>query len=229
MLIVAVLLVAAYANGQTTPVPILKQINRVNDDGSYTYGFEAADGTFKGTYIYYFYYYDELCIDGTFKVETRDNLGNVRGKYGYVDETGVLKTIEYAAGQGFEAQGSHIPVADVPSAVPLPAAQPIAAAHPRRPVPRPVAAPTTFRPRPAVVEQPAPAPVPVVPARNLPTPSLSVPSFSNVRQQQPVAQQFNNDIAVNTGNAGRGFSFSFEAPVFHPTTTTPNPFFNQGF
>ena len=48
MLIVAVLLVAAYANGQTTPVPILKQINRVNDDGSYTYGFEAADGTFKG-------------------------------------------------------------------------------------------------------------------------------------------------------------------------------------
>ncbi len=212
MLIVAVLLVAAaYANGQqsTTPVPILKQINRVNDDGSYTYGFEAADGTFK--------------------VETRDNLGNVRGKYGYVDETGQLKTIEYAAGQGFEASGAHLPV-DGNSAAPLPAAQPITAAHPRRPVARPAPAPTTFRPRPAVVQQPA-APVHhVAPARNLPTPTLSVPSFSNVRQQpQPVPQHFDNAIVSNTGNAGRGFSFSFEAPVFHPTTTTPQPFFNQAF
>nr|XP_027225998.1 uncharacterized protein LOC113818065 [Penaeus vannamei] len=31
----------------TTPVPILRQINEVNEDGTYTYGFEAADGTFK--------------------------------------------------------------------------------------------------------------------------------------------------------------------------------------
>ncbi|CAG9823498.1 unnamed protein product [Phaedon cochleariae] len=30
-----------------TPVAILKQINRHNEDGSYTYGYEAADGTFK--------------------------------------------------------------------------------------------------------------------------------------------------------------------------------------
>jgi hypothetical protein len=80
-----------------------------------------------------------------------------------------------------------------------------------------------------VVEQPA-APVHhVAPARNLPTPTLSVPSFSNVRQQpQPVPQHFDNAIVSNTGNAGRGFSFSFEAPVFHPTTT-PQPFFNQAF
>ena len=28
-------------------VPILKQINRLNDDGSYTFGFEAGDGTFR--------------------------------------------------------------------------------------------------------------------------------------------------------------------------------------
>ncbi|XP_039277506.1 5'-3' exoribonuclease 2 [Nilaparvata lugens] len=32
---------------QTTPVPILKQINRHNEDGSYSYGYEAADGSFK--------------------------------------------------------------------------------------------------------------------------------------------------------------------------------------
>lgn len=197
MLLTAVLLVVAYANGQTTPVPILKQINRVNDDGSYTYGFEAADGTFK--------------------VESRDSLGNVRGKYGYVDETGVLKTIEYAAGQGFEASGAHIPVADVPAAAPLPVSQPVAA-HPRRPVPRPIPVVTTSRP--VMREQPVP-----VPARHLPTPSLSVPSFTNVRQQQAVPQHSN----TVKHNGQRGFSFSIEAPVFHPTTSTAQPFVNQRF
>ncbi|TDG38296.1 hypothetical protein AWZ03_015282, partial [Drosophila navojoa] len=30
-----------------TPVPILKQINKHNEDGSYTYGYEGADGSFK--------------------------------------------------------------------------------------------------------------------------------------------------------------------------------------
>ena len=81
---------AAYVSCQTTPVPILKQINRVNDDGSYTYGFEAADGSFK--------------------VETRTAQGDVRGKYGYIDETGILKTVVYGAGEiGFEADGEHLP------------------------------------------------------------------------------------------------------------------------
>lgn len=28
-------------------VAILKQIRKVNDDGSYTYGYEAGDGSFK--------------------------------------------------------------------------------------------------------------------------------------------------------------------------------------
>ena len=83
-------MMAAYVSCQTTPVPILKQINRVNDDGSYTYGFEAADGSFK--------------------VETRTAQGDVRGKYGYIDETGILKTVVYGAGEiGFEADGEHLP------------------------------------------------------------------------------------------------------------------------
>ena len=43
---------------QQHQVAILKQINRVNDDGSYTFGYEAADGSFK--------------------IETRDVLGNVK-------------------------------------------------------------------------------------------------------------------------------------------------------
>ena len=32
-------------------VAILKQIRKVNDDGSYTYGYEAGDGSFKVSFI----------------------------------------------------------------------------------------------------------------------------------------------------------------------------------
>ncbi|XP_022200867.2 trithorax group protein osa-like [Nilaparvata lugens] len=65
-------------------VNILKHINRVNDDGSYTFGYEADDGSFK--------------------IETRDVQGNVKGMFGYIDETGELKRVSYTAsnGTGFE-------------------------------------------------------------------------------------------------------------------------------
>ena len=47
-------------------------LNRHNEDGSYSYGYEAADGSFK--------------------LETRYPDGRVKGKYGYVDiTTGELK------------------------------------------------------------------------------------------------------------------------------------------
>ncbi len=32
---------------QTTPVPILRYIDTQNPDGSYTYGYESGDGTYK--------------------------------------------------------------------------------------------------------------------------------------------------------------------------------------
>lgn len=41
---------------------------RHNEDGSYTYGYEAADGSFK--------------------IETKAPNGEVKGKYGYKDDTG---------------------------------------------------------------------------------------------------------------------------------------------
>jgi hypothetical protein len=58
-------------------VPILKQINRHNQDGSYSYGYEAADGSFK--------------------IETKSASGEVKGKYGYVDADGNLREISYGA------------------------------------------------------------------------------------------------------------------------------------
>lgn len=73
----------------TTPVPILKQINRHNEDGSYSYGYEAADGSFK--------------------IETKSAGGEVKGKYGYVDDSGNVREVEYGANQnGFQASGDGI-------------------------------------------------------------------------------------------------------------------------
>ncbi|KAF5270963.1 hypothetical protein FQA39_LY08266 [Lamprigera yunnana] len=84
--------VAAQSQKYTTPVPILKQINKHNEDGSYSYGYEGADGTFK--------------------IETKYPNGEVYGKYGYVDDGGKLRQIEYGAtNRGFEPQGNDINVA----------------------------------------------------------------------------------------------------------------------
>ena len=72
----------------TTPVPILKQINRHNEDGSYSYGYEGADGSFK--------------------IETKLANGDVQGKYGYVDSDGNTREIEYGANKnGFQPTGKY--------------------------------------------------------------------------------------------------------------------------
>merc|ERR1712123_70849 len=70
----------------TTPVPILRYIDNQNTDGSYTFGFEGGDGTYK--------------------LETRFADGRVKGKYGYYDPEGVLREATYGAeaGRGFEPQ-----------------------------------------------------------------------------------------------------------------------------
>merc|ERR1712001_633717 len=74
----------------TTPVPILRYVDNQNIDGSYTYGYEAADGTYK--------------------LETRYVDGRVKGKYGYIDPDGVLREASYGAeaGRGFEPEISGL-------------------------------------------------------------------------------------------------------------------------
>ncbi|GBP86044.1 hypothetical protein EVAR_68523_1 [Eumeta japonica] len=84
--------IASESRPAPTPVPILKQINRHNEDGSYTYGYEAADGSFK--------------------IETKSPAGEVKGKYGYKDDTGKVRVIEYGANKfGFQPAGEGITVA----------------------------------------------------------------------------------------------------------------------
>ncbi|KAG5900615.1 hypothetical protein JTB14_017467 [Gonioctena quinquepunctata] len=83
---------AATKKEYAPPVAILKQIDKHNEDGSYSYGYEAADGTFK--------------------IETKYPDGEVYGKYGYVDDTGALREVEYGASRrGFEPIGNEIQVA----------------------------------------------------------------------------------------------------------------------
>lgn len=80
------------AGPKPTPVAILKQINRHNEDGSYTYGFEGADGSFK--------------------IETKAPNGEVKGKYGFVDDSGKVRVVEYGADKyGFQPSGEGITVA----------------------------------------------------------------------------------------------------------------------
>merc|ERR1712045_470832 len=61
----------------STEEVIIKYINEINEDGSYTVGFEAADGTFK--------------------METRDVEGNVEGTYGFLNEHGEIEVVEYSS------------------------------------------------------------------------------------------------------------------------------------
>ncbi|CAD1468746.1 unnamed protein product [Heterotrigona itama] len=64
---------------------------RHNEDGSYSYGYEAADGSYK--------------------IESKYPTGEVYGKYGFVDDTGNVREVEYGASRrGFEPAGPGINV-----------------------------------------------------------------------------------------------------------------------
>merc|ERR1712071_222033 len=203
---------AVYVSGQdsaevetTTPVvAILKQINDVNDDGSYTFGYEAADGTFK--------------------VETRDVDGNVKGKYGYLDEFGVLKTVEYNAGktEGFTAQGDHLPepVAPLPVApvAPVPAAP--APQSFNRFAPQPSApqqfAPQQFAPQQFAPQQFAPQPSPQF-ASQLNTPTSPVSELL----QRPFLRPSTDSLLLNSS---RDFPRPQQQPQFFNSFPQQNQF-----
>ncbi|XP_057335824.1 uncharacterized protein LOC130674495 [Microplitis mediator] len=86
------------SESQNEQVAILKQLRKVNEDGSYTFGYEAGDGSFK--------------------VETRDVLGNVKGTFGFVDGNGEIKRVTYSSsnGTGFKAT-TVSPLQERPSVV----------------------------------------------------------------------------------------------------------------
>lgn len=66
------------AGSRPPPVQTIRNYNKVNDDGSFTFGYEAADGSFKE--------------------ETRGTDCVVRGKYGYIDPDGNKREFTYVSG-----------------------------------------------------------------------------------------------------------------------------------
>lgn len=60
------------------PVQTIRNYNKLNDDGSFTFGYESADGSFKE--------------------ETRGTDCVVRGKYGYIDPDGNKREFTYVSG-----------------------------------------------------------------------------------------------------------------------------------
>lgn len=89
----------------TTPVPILRHIDSQNPDGSYTYGYESGDGTFK--------------------IETRYPNGEVKGKYGYYDDADKFRIVEYGATptEGFQPRVEGFVQPELPSFTPTPNTQ----------------------------------------------------------------------------------------------------------
>ena len=105
----------------TTPVPILRFIDRQNGDGSYTYGYESADGTYKietryGIYIYTLVNTRYELINTSYFSDVN---GEVRGKYGYIDANGVRREVEYGAtkNRGFEPNIEGLVLPEVPEVV----------------------------------------------------------------------------------------------------------------
>lgn len=112
------------------PVQTIRNYSKVNDDGSFTFGYEAADGSFKE--------------------ETRGTDCVVRGKYGYVDPDGNKREFTYVSGNPCdpnhpnEEEEKEEEESNEPENVPVnfprrPSARPIQ----QRPIPTTTAAPTT--------------------------------------------------------------------------------------
>lgn len=109
------------------PVQTIRNYNKVNDDGSFTFGYEAADGSFKE--------------------ETRGTDCVVRGKYGYVDPDGNKREFTYVSGNPCDP---NAPKEDEESELPERENEADAgpANYPTRPI-RPVR-PITLAPKPAI-------------------------------------------------------------------------------
>ncbi|CAB3238805.1 unnamed protein product [Arctia plantaginis] len=107
------------------PVQTIRNYNKVNDDGSFTFGYEAADGSFKE--------------------ETRGTDCVVRGKYGYVDPDGNKREFTYVSGNPCDPnkQDDDDQESAAPDSAERDDPEPN---YPRRPAPRPTTPrpPTTF-------------------------------------------------------------------------------------
>ncbi|XP_032681530.1 negative elongation factor A-like isoform X2 [Odontomachus brunneus] len=107
------------------PVQTIRNYNKVNDDGSFTFGYEAADGSFKE--------------------ETRGTDCVVRGKYGYIDPDGNKREFTYVSGNPCDPNAPKDEEEELPEKEEEELSGP--ANYPAvRPVPRPIPVRPTYQP-----------------------------------------------------------------------------------
>ncbi|XP_055676754.1 transcription factor SPT20 homolog [Lutzomyia longipalpis] len=99
------------------PVQTIRNYSKVNDDGSFTFGYEAADGSFKE--------------------ETRGTDCVVRGKYGYIDPDGNKREFTYVSGNPCDPNNPESEEEEQERSE-EDSNENIPQNYPRRPVPRPV-------------------------------------------------------------------------------------------
>ncbi|XP_044266858.1 cuticle protein CP14.6-like [Tribolium madens] len=108
VVICAIIVTASAASLSTNePIPILKQEQEVNFDGSYHTSYETGNGIS----------FDE---QGSLKNANTDNAASeIVGSFKYTGDDGVVYTIQYVANEnGFQPQGAHLPVApEIPAAI----------------------------------------------------------------------------------------------------------------
>lgn len=140
----------------------------MNDDGSFTFGYEAADGSFKE--------------------ETRGTDCVVRGKYGYVDPDGNKREFTYVSGNPCDPNKPNEeeePEAPAPESAERDDGVPN---YPTRPVPRPTTArpPTTYFQndfRDADEEEPEEEPLQQIRPRVVQRPAVRRPIYQQQQQQ----------------------------------------------
>ncbi|XP_035919467.1 RNA polymerase II degradation factor 1-like [Anopheles stephensi] len=194
---------APASESRAPPVQTIRNYSKVNDDGSFTFGYEAADGSFKE--------------------ETRGTDCVVRGKYGYIDPDGNKREFTYVSGNpcdpnnpdGSEEEendrsegGQDDSNENVPQNYPV--RRPVAIARPT-----PAAAPARHH------STPAPA------AR--PTTTVFQNDYQDRRQQESAADAEEEVQIGQRGSArpaARPFAGSVtttQRPRVQIVSTTPNP------
>ncbi|KAJ3654399.1 hypothetical protein Zmor_013589 [Zophobas morio] len=99
---------AAASVSSQDPIPIVKQEQEVNFDGSYHSSYETGNGISAS---------EEGTVKNANNPETA--AAEVTGSFKYTGDDGVVYTIEYVANEnGFQPRGAHIPVApEIPAAI----------------------------------------------------------------------------------------------------------------
>ncbi|KAG5675021.1 hypothetical protein PVAND_004961 [Polypedilum vanderplanki] len=98
IILALIALTSAAPQGDTTPIPIIRQEQELNPDGSYKYAYETGNGI-------------QAEEEGYLKNPGTEEEAQVsRGKYSYTSPEGELIEVIWEADEnGFRPQGAHLP------------------------------------------------------------------------------------------------------------------------